>query len=179
MQDNLFDLLVAENRKQELGRVLACNEKSGEFGLVLSGEDAEELMVCRQETLKDQRRVEFGEGILPKLIEAFCDSQYIQQDMYLETLAALQEVFYLFKNEAMDRLADDELIAFMRQQFEDVCFGSVEYLAETCLERYAQAIRAGYDGFLENGGIGEYSQFSEEERWDRKLFLEVLWEMLS
>lgn len=47
----------------------------------------------------------------------------------------LQDIFYCFKNEAEDQLTDDELLSFMREQFEEICMGDTEYLESTCLPR--------------------------------------------
>ncbi|NLL77976.1 MAG: hypothetical protein GX235_12160 [Clostridiales bacterium] len=179
MRDKMYEMIVAAGQQHELENVIACNEKTQKFGVALTGEEARMLVQCRYEVLKKQRRVEFGEGILPQLIQAFCDSQYIDQNNYAETLADLQEIFYLYKNESEDNLTDDELIAAMKELYEGICFGSVEYLQDTCLERFAHAIRAGYRDYEGSGGIGEYEYFSEEQRWDRDLYLEVLYEELS
>ena len=179
MQKEWYELIAAGQQKKELSRLLSCNEKSAQYGLVLTEEEALKLLTCRNEALMEQGRVEFGGGILPALMEAFCDSDYITQDEFADTLADLQEVFYLYKNEANENLTDEELITFMREQFDDVCCGSVEYLEETCLERFARAVRAGYDDFIQSGGSCEYERFSEEMRWDKELFLQVYYELLG
>lgn len=179
MHENWYELMEKVQRKQELERVMACNEKTTAFGLTLTEEDAGKLMACRRDSLRAQMRVEFGTGILPEIIETFCDSPYIQQENYAEVIAELQEIFYLYKNESGDNLTDDELLSFMKEQFDGVCSGSVSYLAETCLERFARAIRSGYRDYVEDGGEGEYGKFSEEAHWDRELFLETLLDLLS
>lgn len=135
--------MIAQQQKQELVRVLECNKKTKEFGLILSEEEANNLMLSRKASLADSQRVEFGEGILPKIIHYFSDSQYINQDNYADTLDQLQELFYLYKNETQDELTDDELLSFMRNQYDEVCYGDMDYLGSTCLERYAKAIRSG------------------------------------
>lgn len=179
MRDKWMDMILLAGQKQELQKVLTCNEKTSEFGLTLTEQEAGMLMQSRRDVLKDQRRVEFGEGILTELIQAFCDSQFINQDNYAETLAQLQDIFYLYKNEAEDNLTDDELLTVMKELFEDICYGSTDYLQETCLERFARAVRAGYHAYEESGGVGDGIKFSEEERWDRNLYLMVLYEELS
>lgn len=177
--DNLFELMLVEQQKKELQKVVACNEQTNRFGLVLSDKEAKELLVCRKNSLKENQRVEFGESILPKIIFAFCDSQYINQDNYFEVLSELQEIFYTFKNESQDEMTDDELITFMKKEFEEVCFGDIEYLKGTCLERYARAIRSGYrseaqkrlrDEYSLRENENEYEKFSEENRWDYELY---------
>ena len=62
----------------------------------------------------------------------FCDSSFLSQNNYVETLIRLQEIFYLYKNEMQDEITDDELIHFMREQFEAVCYGDLDYLEGTC-----------------------------------------------
>ena len=123
MEDNFFEMILAEKEKKEMAVLMACNEKTETFGLSLTEQEAQELVVCRNESLKKYRRVEFGNGILDKLIFTFCDSQYINQENYKETMEKLQDIFYCFKNEAEDQLTDDELLSFMREQFEEICMG--------------------------------------------------------
>jgi hypothetical protein len=179
MDDNIFEIMLAEQQKQELARVLECNTKTAHFGLILSEEEAKGLIQSRKAALADSQRVEFAEGILPKLIHYFCDSQYINQDNYGDTLAQLQDLFYQYKNETQDELTDDELLEFMRKQFEDVCFGDLDYLASTCLERYSRAVRSGYQSGLQKRLRDEYSlresediygKLTEETGWDYELY---------
>ncbi len=177
MEDDMFELMQLKKQELEIAALISCNEKTEQFGLVLTKEDARELTVNRNESLKSNQRVEFGEGILPKLIYTFCDSQYINQDNYMETLSELQDIFYLFKNEAEDNLTDDELMTFMKEQFESICYGDADYLAGTCLERFAEAIRAGYSGYIGSDGHNQYLEFDEEQRWDKDLYLQVLTEL--
>lgn len=177
MEDDMFELMLKKKQDTEIAALISCNEKTEQFGLVLTKEEARELVVSRNESLKSNQRVEFGEGILPKLIYTFCDSQYINQDSYMETLMELQDIFYLFKNEAEDNLTDEELMTFMKEQFESVCYGDADYLADTCLERFAQAVRAGYTGYIGTDGHNQYENFDEEPRWDKDLYLQVLAEL--
>ena len=131
---------LEETAKQVLAaQVLETNHFTQKYGLALGKEDAALLAQERADMLRAQRRVEFGPGILPKIIYAFCDSSYIYQDNYRESLARLQEIFFQYKNEMMDELSDDELLAFMREQFDQVCCGDFGYLEGTCLEIFAQA----------------------------------------
>lgn len=137
-EKDLLELLSGHNRIQ---KVIEMNQKTKGFGLVLTEADARTLVECRKENLKEQQRVEFGEGILSKIIFTFCDSPYIYQENYVETIARLQEIFYLYKNESMDELTDDELLDFMKDAFDGECEGSLEYLEETVLEKFARSIR--------------------------------------
>lgn len=143
MQEDFFTSLQKENQKKQMLILEACNSYTKKFGVQLSKEEIGVLLEERKNVLKEQERIEFGQGILEKLIYTFCDSPYIYQDNYVETLGALQEIFYLYKNETLDELTDDELIEYMKQQFEGVCQGSLEYLEETSLECLARSIRKG------------------------------------
>lgn len=163
--------------KAQVGRLLETNQYTERYGLILSEEDANLLVAERKEVLKEQRRVEFGNSILPKIIYAFCDSSYIYQDNYVEMMTRLQEIFYSYKNEMLDEITDEELIYFMKEQFEGNCFGDLEYLESTCLAIFGQAIRAGYRGYQRTKGKDEYRQFDEVVRWDKELYLEVLNEL--
>ena len=161
------------------GKVMETNQYTQRYGLILKPEDAQIIVAERRNTLREQKRVEFGQGILPQLIYEFCDSGYISQSNYVETMIRLQEIFYLYKNETMDELTDNELVHFMKEQFETVCYGDLEYLEGTCLDIFSQAVRSGYRGYRRTEGRGEYSQFDEVQRWDPELYLEALRELQS
>ena len=114
-QRNWLELM---SRQTQLQQILDTNQYTERFGLALSREDAELLTEERKKTLKKEGRVEFGQGVLPKIIQVFCDSCYITQDNYTDTLVRLQEIFFLYKNEMLDEITDDELLEFMKEQFE-------------------------------------------------------------
>ena len=173
-EKNLMELLSEQN---QLVKIREANVYTEKFGLVLSEEEAKLLVQERTDSLKRQRRVEFGEGILPKIIYEFCDSRYISQSHYAETIARLHDIFMLYKNEMMDEVSDDELLHFMKEQYETVCCGDLEYLAGTCLAVFAQAVRAGYRGYQEADGYGQYENMDEVKRWDRELYMEALREL--
>ena len=90
----------------------------------------------------------------------------------------LEEIFYLYKNEMQDELTDDELLHLMREQFDELCFGDLDYLEGTCLEKFAEAVRAGYRGFRGTDGRREAGRFDDTARWDYELYLETLRELL-
>lgn len=171
MDNNWLDLLQNTN---QLTKVVETNKYTEQFGLTLSQQDAQLILDNRKKTLSEQKRVEFGEGITPKIIHEFCDSDFIDQNNYVDTIIRLQEIFYLYKNEMNDEITDDELIHFMREQFDSICFGDLEYLESTRISNFAHAVRAGYDGFVVTDGYGEYSKFDLQERWSYELYLEAL-----
>ena len=70
------DWLQALQSQTQLQKVLETNQCTEKYGLVLSKEDAQLLVTERTNTLKEQKRVEFGNSILPAIIYEFCDSAY-------------------------------------------------------------------------------------------------------
>lgn len=166
--------LISFNEQAQIKQVMDMNEETERFGLALSGEDTELLIKERRAILEQEGRVEFGQSVLPKIIMTFCDSGYIMQDNYVQSLIRLQEIFYYFKNEMDEEITDDELLNFMKEQFESVCFGDFQYLEGTCLEIFSEAIRAGYQGHRETEGKGRFGDFDIVVRWDRELYLEAL-----
>lgn len=124
--------------------IRACNAISEEYGLRLRETEILELAQSRMQALQAAGRMEFGGGILPKLIEAFCDSPFVHAANFSETLAQLQEAFYYFKTEADERFSDDELLAFMAETFNGRAQGSTEYLTGTSLEELCRYAREGW-----------------------------------
>jgi hypothetical protein len=123
--------------------IRGCDAYTARYGLTLSEENIGELMECRAAALQRAGRVEFGGGILPRLIAAFCDSPYLMQENYARTLSALQEAFYYYKTETLDRYTDDELIDYMVRVFNGRAQGSVDYLTGTALDALGRKARGG------------------------------------
>lgn len=146
-----MDWLVFVKNQEALTTVLETNRMTQQFGLTLSEQDAELILKEHRNTLREQKRVEFGPGITEKLIYEFCDSQYIPQEEYVDILIRLQEIFYFYKNETQDQLTDDELLRLMKDQFENVCFGDLDYLEGTCLYRIARSLQREQGGCRKPG----------------------------
>ncbi|MEG2429850.1 MAG: DUF6323 family protein, partial [Oscillospiraceae bacterium] len=123
-----------------------------QFGLTLTETQITNLVEKRFVALKETGRIEFGEGILKKLICAFCDSPYITKENYEELIWELQDSFYYFKNESDDLITDDDLIEFMKIHFDTVCEGSLDFLNSTSLEELCRETR--YKD--SNGNITDY-----------------------
>jgi hypothetical protein len=166
MSDDFMFLPVVLLKQRAIAEIKKCNEYSVKYGLQLSDEQINLLIENRKESLEESGRIEFGGGILPKLILEFADSPYIYQDNYLDTLTQLQECFYYFKNESMEEISDDELIHLMKKYFDDECQGSAEYLQSTILENISRDTRYKTIGFRDNDGYeDDYTEFYE---WDFK-----------
>ncbi len=141
MADN--DLMLRMSEQYQIEQIIKANEFSKEDGLTLTKEEATVIAQCGRSTLKTERRVEFGDSIMPKLIRAFADSSFINKDNYADILARLQDIFYLYKNESMDMVSDDDLISIMKNAYERESGGDLQYLEGTALEVFARKVRAG------------------------------------
>ena len=125
--------------------IRCCNDLNAIYGLTLTEADITELVELRGQALRNTGRIEFGGGILPKLIRAFCKSSYVDAYNYATTLADLQDAFYYFKNESEDRFSDDELIEFMEKAFNGQAHGSAEVLTTISLEELCRWARNDFD----------------------------------
>ena len=81
-------------RKQAVSEVEKCNDYTRRFGLALTQAQAMELVETRFIALGDNGRIEFGGGVIDKIIKEFCDSPYISMDNYTQTLHELVEIFF-------------------------------------------------------------------------------------
>lgn len=95
-QEEFYDLVLKREQAAELSRILKCNEGTASYGLELTEEEAQILLMEQRQMLRKQQRVEFGTSILPKLIDTFCDSPFLTVDTYADTLTELMELFYQF-----------------------------------------------------------------------------------
>lgn len=142
MEKNYLDI-INKRKEMEIANIKKCNEYTSKYGLVLSDNQISNLLERRKETLKETGRIEFREGIVDKLIKEFCDSPYINKENYAETLYELIEIFYEYKNETMELIADDELIEFMKKSFDEICQGDLEYLSGTVMYRMRENLLSG------------------------------------
>jgi hypothetical protein len=119
----------------------SCNPVIARHGLALSAEDIQALVAGRLDALKIAERVEFGGGVAKELVLAFASSPYVSQSTFVETILELQELFYEVKNESLEQISDDDLIAKMRSLFDDVASGDLGYLEQALLEGLARHVR--------------------------------------
>lgn len=68
MGKNWMTLLQNQNG---LSRLMETNQATERFGLALTSQDAELILEERGNVLREMRRVEFGEGIIPRIIHEF------------------------------------------------------------------------------------------------------------
>ena len=124
----LFGALSAQRTEAALLRGNAVTER---FGLTLTPE-----------------RIELGEGILPKLAVALCDSPCVGPENWEETLGGLTELFYHFKGACGERLGDDELLAALVRLYNGWAGGCADRIADLdgrAMLRFARTGRVGDD----------------------------------
>lgn len=121
----------------------SCNKVIAQHGLSLSHADVQALVLGRIDALDMSDRVEFGGGVSKDLVLAFAGSPYVSQATFAETVLELQALFYEFKNESLEQIPDDDLIAKMRSLFDDPAQGDLEYLAEALFAGLASHVRRG------------------------------------
>lgn len=124
---------AAAEKQRKSSKIRACSFSGA------GGSDYRNTNAALQRT----GRMEFGAGILGRIAEAFCDSPWISQEDYEQTLHEVTGLFYEFKNETMDIVSDDELIDFMKEAFDGFCKGSLELLAGRALPMLAEHVRSG------------------------------------
>jgi len=166
MMDQFMLLPLALQNQQTTLAIRTCNEFSAKFGLQLSETAIRQIVENHRQALENSGRIEFGGGVIQKIIIEFMDSPYINQDSYADTLMELQECFYYFKNESLEELTDDELIRLMKDYYDNICQGSVEFLQSTMLENYCRDIRYSKQEYRNmNGYEDDYVEFMD---WDEK-----------
>lgn len=155
---------IAQDATRQL---VVCNRATEKYGLTLTEKEAAELVETRNQVLSEQGRIEFGGGILTKLVLIFRNSPYLYKQNYTQTLNELVELFYYFKNEFMDRISDDDLLLCMKECFDTRCEGSIELMEGRELERLARHIRYGLDYHnRDESYFHEMGQNEEDEEED-------------
>ncbi|MDR3686915.1 MAG: DUF6323 family protein [Coriobacteriia bacterium] len=119
----------------------SCNNVTQRYGITLSQQDIQALVVGRLDALQETERVEFGGGVAKDLVLAFSSSVYVSQTGFVQTVLELQDLFYLFKNESEEQIPDDDLIRTMRSLYDDVAQGDMERLSEALLDGLARHVR--------------------------------------
>ena len=149
---NLFESNLLE--KQIFNDISKCNEFTNEYGLMLQEEDVKEIIKTRNIALEKSGRIEFNGQIINKIIMIFCDSPYISQHNYSDTINELVEIFYNYKNETLDYISDDELMEIMKEYFDNYCQGSLELLEGKVLYKIADNVR---------NGVKDYANIDNEK----------------
>lgn len=117
---------IAELEKRYVAKeLMLLGEKTSEYGITLSEKDCTDIAECRYESLRENERIEIGLGAVREIIETFCDSGYVDQRNFRETVEGLLECFYMIKTETDDKVGDDEVLDFLKYLFEYEAGGDV------------------------------------------------------
>lgn len=146
-------------RRESVSDILSVNSTTVQTGLVFTPRQALALLQARDRALMDSGRMEFGSGIVKKLILAFYDSLFFQNGQAVDTLESLLEIFYHMKNETFDTLCDDELIDFLRERFDGECQGSMDLLRDDAFRHLA---RVAHGAAMEEGEAEENEEGKDE-----------------
>lgn len=119
----------------------SCNPALERQGISLSAADVQALVTSRPRALHTAGRVEFGGGVLEDLVLAFAGSPYVAQETFAETIVDLQDLFYEVRNETLDQIPDDDLIARMRSLFDEFAGGDQDYMAEALIDGLGRRVR--------------------------------------
>ena len=95
MDNKIYDITIlggSEPMVQQyaVNSILSRNEDTSEYGLALTAEQAQALVLSRNESLKASGRIELGGGVIEKLIHFFAGSPYTNAENYEETPTASQ-----------------------------------------------------------------------------------------
>ena len=135
-----FGTLSAQRTEAALLRGNAVTER---FGLTLTPEQCGRLLERRAEALRETERIELGEGILPKLAVALCDSPCVGPENWEEALGGLTELFYHFKG------ACGELLAALVRLYNGWAGGCADRIADLdgrAMLRFSRTGKVGDDG---------------------------------
>ena len=142
----LFGALSAQRTEAALLRGNAVTER---FGLTLTPEQCGRLLERRAEALRETERIEPGEGILPKLAVALCDSPCVGPENWEEALGGLTELFYHFKGVRRTSRRRRALLAALVRLYNGWAGGCSDRIADLdgrAMLRFARTGRVGDDG---------------------------------
>ncbi|MCD2346639.1 DUF6323 family protein [Clostridium guangxiense] len=137
---DIFTLEQASLNEFYANELLQTNEETEKYGLVLTLEDAKQIIKQRRKTLKGYGRIDLNFDVVKKIIKIFSSSTFINDENYVDIIIGLQETFYYLKNETEDQIGDDKLINIMKNLFENSCEGSLELL-NSRLEEFSRTFR--------------------------------------
>ena len=156
MNFGITNFNVALPAKLAADTILRCNEQISARGLVLSERQAATLAEASISALNSCGRIEFGGETIKKLILSFSDSPFLCQNNFSNTVCELIDIFYYFKNETLDIVSDDRHISVMKDAFDGICSGDLEFLSGTVLDMLSREVK----------GMGDIeAKETEKEDW--------------
>lgn len=136
MEETHLAAVFMEMERRFINDLSACVAATERYGLTLSAKDVTAIAERRSAALAETGRVELSGSAVPEIVTAFCDSPYLLQEEFAETIGRLTEAFYEYKNEDCDRMTDDELIECLR-----VCYDAYEGALDAALTLSIEDLR--------------------------------------
>ncbi|MFV0394317.1 MAG: DUF6323 family protein [Coprobacillaceae bacterium] len=133
--------------KERVDSILACNKVLERYDLVLTEDDARNLLEKQYVTLKDVGRIELQGKIIEELISTFSDSQFFTKYDFANQIQELLEIFYYYKEATDEILSDEDIIKYLYLSFEGSCQGSLSWLGDNQLNELLDALNNGEDIF--------------------------------
>lgn len=99
--------------------ILNLNEKSQEYGLILTPDDVDNIVKSRNHTLNSYGRIDLNMDVTKEIMEILYKSQFTDKDDYVEMINDLVEIFYFLKNETFDEISDKEIIEIIGEFYEE------------------------------------------------------------
>lgn len=134
--DNMLNLKKNIEEKE----ILELNEITKDKGLYLSEKDVEDLIVNKAIILKENGRVEVRGTTIKNIIESFYDSSFIDKDNYLESIEELTNIFYKYQQEFYGVLSDEEILIYLKEEFDNIVMGSFTLLESDSLEKLKENV---------------------------------------
>ena len=137
---------ITESEKRYVAKeLMLLGDKTAQYGITLSEKDCLEIAECRYESLKENERIEVGLGATQKIIEKFCESGYVNQNNFSETVEGLLECFYMIKTETNDKVDDETVLEVLNYIFENDAGGDVSKIYDcAALDEYIREVKEGF-----------------------------------
>lgn len=135
MRGSFLPSLAAENERRAMAALQRAREDARGYGLILTEADAAAVVRANTDALDRTGRIEFGEPLPARLLEAFASSPYLSD---AQTLCDLTEIFYECKNAVGDGVGDGELLSCMRRAFDGRCGGAADAVADEVLAHFGR-----------------------------------------
>ncbi len=142
MKEIFENNLLVINDNKCLKDILLLNEVTSKKGLVLEEKQILELINYKNDILKEKGRIEII-PILDKIIYEFYNSPYVDEENYLLIIEQLTETFYLYQEEFDNKLTDEEIIRYLKENFNNNCAGSVTLLENDAMEELKHFLLSG------------------------------------
>lgn len=144
----MFLEIVNSNQDELIMEVMDAQEWLKGYDLILTRENIVRLFEVRKNSLKDFGLIEVDGNTILKIIYGFSDSDYIDKNEYVNILLELIRIFYYYQNEFRGMLSDDEIIRYMRWEFDHECNGVIELLESVSLDKIKRMLDSGeYNGY--------------------------------